>query len=199
MTAQNMTYPHTNDAHRHHLLTKFTSLFFRVYIVGRLCFVYTYSCISASSNPVCPSDTQSHHGGARNASSCLQLSLAYTTGPTAAKYSLALAFIPTTSRLLYSLVSAPRSHHQSYNSASQLPHLQYAQRKIFSSQLNSPILTRTWSRPVLLLDGHYADSHALLADSLHLHLRTTGAKIYHLQYNPCSIVTICCRKHVHTH
>ena len=33
MTAQNMTYPHTNDAHRHHLLTKFTSLFFTEYIL----------------------------------------------------------------------------------------------------------------------------------------------------------------------
>jgi len=131
MTAQNMTYPHTNDAHRHHLLTKFTSLCFRVYIlVGRLCFLYTHSCISASSNPVHQSTSQKHHGGAHKHWFSSQTPFAYTTGPTAANYLPALAFIPTTSSLLYSLVLAPRSHHHSYNYATQLAHLQYAKCNI---------------------------------------------------------------------
>jgi len=100
------------------------------------------------------SNTQSDHGGAHTQCYSSHVSLAITTGQTAAKYSLALSFIRTTSRLSYWLVSAPKSHHQSHNSASQLAYLQYAKCNVFSSQVPSQLishtLTRTWYPSILL-------------------------------------------------
>jgi len=104
--------------------------------VGGRLLQLSYNYNSASSNPMCQSNTQSHHGGAHTQCFSSHFSLAITTGQTAAKYPLALSFIRTTSRLSYWLVSASRSHHQSYNSASQLSHLQYAKSASFAFPKN---------------------------------------------------------------
>ena len=130
MTAPNITPRHTNAAHRHYLYRHQIHKFFiyRVHPSGwSAFFYYSYIYNYISSIPVYQSYSQSRHGGAHKHWFSSQTLFAYTTGPTAANYLPALAFVPTTSPLLYSLVSPPRSHHQSYNySASQLPHLQYS-------------------------------------------------------------------------
>jgi len=87
-------------------------ILFRGYIlVGRRVSHYSYIYNFAISNHVHQSTIRKHHGGARKHWFSSQTRFAYTAGPTTAKYSLALAFVPTTSRLSYWLVSAPRSHH----------------------------------------------------------------------------------------
>jgi len=117
----------------------------------------SYNYNSASSNHVCQSNTQSHHGGAHTQCFSSQVSLALTTRQIAGKYTLALSFIRTTSQLSYWLVSAPRSHHQSHDSASQLAYRQYAKCNVFSSQVPSQLisrtLTRTWYPSILLFAG----------------------------------------------
>ena len=66
MTAPNITPRHTNAAHRHHLVTKFTRFLFKgVILVGRrLLLLYTYHYNYISSIPVYQSYSQSRHGGA---------------------------------------------------------------------------------------------------------------------------------------
>ena len=115
MTARNITYPHTNAAHRHHLVTKFTSFLFKVYIlVGRRVSFITAIFITIYRQFPCTSRIIKAGMAARTKHwFSSQTLFAYTTETTAAKYSLALAFIPTTSWLSYWLVLAARSHHQS--------------------------------------------------------------------------------------
>jgi len=139
--------------------------------------------------------TKAAYGGAHT--QWLQTLFAYTTGPTAVNYLPALAFIPTTSPLLYSLVSAPKSHHQSYNSASQLPHLQYAKCNIFSSQLISPTLTHVYMISTSSPTGRPLRRFSCTSSIFSfLHLRT-GAKIYH-NLSLAQLFPFTVKTHTHT-
>ena len=168
-----------------YIVTKFTSFLFKgVILVGSRVVASAPHIATLHRQIPCISQhscihTQNHHMAAHTHTKWLQTLYAYTTGPTAAHYLPALAFIPTTSPLSYSLVSAPRSHHQSYNSASQLPHLQYAKCNIFSSQLISPNLTHVYmistSSPTGRPLRRFSCTSSLFS---FLHIRTR-AKIYH--------------------